>query len=253
MIVNVKYGKLRGPSNQASKPSDQGQASAFGASLGIIGTWLLSGPGHRAPDRQSYGEMQRRLREYQSSQYQSSLHSGVARQYSTYANYKEEMHRDYMNQRAHGMTRPADLGFAERGLAFNPWQSAQTRLDNGWNMSRKQNAAESGSWMSQIRQRGKNINSKNRNYEQVLKRSEGPDKGSGNSAVMQEMYSTAETRNSGFSSKDFTSDSYQKNFAALALDKGTNRLDPALKDMYSEKRYLADTGLVRRKPRWGYL
>lgn len=267
MIIDVKYGPLH--SSIAPEDTIQGQYEARvqknkipaffnsiqgGRILGMISEFLLSGGDYRQAV-QSYGAIQQEMRDYNSARNAEALYSGYAHNFQSETvnkrNQKEGISANNIIKYGlgHYMRKP---GTTE----FNPWKQAKqwrkTNFQRGGLISHPHTPwsdEPTGSGVSQYRQRGKDPRSKNMNYLSVLKQSEGSDKGSGNAAVMSETYSAAETQNSGFSSRDFTSPAYAQNFAKLEMTRGSNLYNPLERNMFKEQLYKSDTGLVRRVPR----
>jgi len=226
---------------QAHRDQITAGATAAGAVVGspifgLVVGMLLAGPGHRPAAKESYGEITRKTREWGSAQANSSRKSGIGRNMSTMQNVQEARAKAEAFRRGGGLQQLhwSPMKAFGKPQAYDPKARKIT-----------------GSVISERRDRGKfeRRNNRNENFKDALAVSQGPDKGSGNAAAMEEMYSTAETRQTGFNSKDFTNDAYKKNFTKLQIEPGTKYLNPALKDMFNEKQYRSDVGLVRRVPR----
>lgn len=144
---------------------------------------------------------------------------------------------------------------------FSTWQQAHTQSANksgvvyGSFGTGGLDSAFDKQYTSDIRDRQKNRGMRNTNWQDFLIRPGmvGIHKPDQNSMALQEAYKTAETDTTGFSAKDQRDPNYAKKFAALELESGGKMLDVDLRDMFKETKVASDIGLVRRKPRLGYL
>jgi len=241
-VTNVKYGELHSPDLVTGGDASGWQfvmskLGGLGSVMGMFG--FGEGRGHRRAATESYGNYVTQMREYNSGRLHAATYSGNVQLYSTMYNARKQR----LMWEAEKRDPRGVKGFEQN---FKPIRSMQELIDRRKNLTPKK---ITGSFESERTDKGKNPLSRNENFKQYLTASKGPDKGSGNAQPMTEMYSALETRTYGGNDKDFRSEAHKKNFVNLKLKPGTKYAEPADRDMYNEKVYKSDVGLVRRVPR----